>query len=146
MGEGSYGLYNMNADVGGTVDVRVEARNNTGALVYHHVYLHIIACVWLIGSSYNEPFTLTNLPFQSTLYIVMEPLWQNETKTLYLGKPRFKSYGASTDYYDSDTGVDIVTWNYTFQTVDPAGVTFLTYTSGVTMHGMCISLVAADMR
>lgn len=145
-GEGSYGIYNHTDTVGTTVNVKIKAYNNQGSDKTHSVYLWIAACVWWLGSSYCEPITLETLPFQSTLYLVLEPLWADNTKYLYLGKLRFKSFGAGTDYYSTASGTGIVTWNYTFETCDPAGVQLLTFTTSVTQFGTAITHIAADMR
>jgi hypothetical protein len=104
-------------------------------------YVSIVACPWILP--YNttiQPLTL-NFPQGSTLYIVMEPLWQDPTKTLKLGKTRAVSFGDSTDYYSTASGTGIVSWNYTFESVNVASCSLF-----VGGYGGCISIIAVDVR
>jgi hypothetical protein len=104
-------------------------------------YVSIVACPWILP--YNttiQPLTL-NFPQGSTLYIVMEPLWQDPTKTLKLGKTRAVSFGDSTDYYSTASGTGVLSWNYTFESVNVANCVLL-----VGGYGGCISIIAVDVR
>jgi hypothetical protein len=143
-GKGGYGLLVHTGEVGDTVNVKVKVYNNTGGTMDHAVKLRVVACVWWLAPA-SEPVTLSRLPFQSTLYLTLEPLWANPTKTLQVGKTRIGEF-LDCDYYSSTSGADIVDWNYTFETVDPEGVQIFTTVAALTHHGACISMIGADMR
>jgi hypothetical protein len=143
-GKGGYGLLIHEGEVGDTVNIKVKCENNTGGTLTHAVRLKVAACVWWLTPN-CEPVSLTRLPFQSTLYLTMEPLWANPTKTLQVGKARIGGF-SGCDYYSTTSGADIVNWNYTFETVDPEGIQIFATVAALTNHGACISMVGADIR
>lgn len=95
---------------------------------------------WLLPASDSEFISLC-FPQGSTLYIVTEPLWDNPTKNIRIGKIRVISFGASTDYYSSASGTGILTFNYTFESLRVEDITL--YVSGL---GGCISIIGVDVR
>jgi hypothetical protein len=96
-------------------------------------------CPWILIDS-HQPLTL-DFPQGSTLYLVMEPLTADATKTVKLGWPRFISFGDSTDYYSTASGTGILPWNYTFESVEVKNVGLF-----VGGYGGCISVIAVDVR
>ncbi|MEM3581526.1 MAG: hypothetical protein QXQ64_09785, partial [Candidatus Bathyarchaeia archaeon] len=97
-------------------------------------------CPWILGTSEHQPIQL-DFPQGSTLYLVLEPLWGNPTKTVKLGKKRAFSFGDATDYYSTASGTDILAWNYTFETVEVGQAVLL-----IGGYGGCISIIGVDVR
>jgi len=104
------------------------------------VHISITACPWILCDDDFEPVSL-DFPQGSTLYVTFEPLDEDPTKTVKLGKKRAVSFGDSTDYYSTSSGTGILNYNYTFETVqvDEVGL----YVSG---KGGCISILGVDVR
>jgi hypothetical protein len=105
------------------------------------VWMSIIGCPWILSD--DTAFSPVALAFsqQSTLYIVTEPLANNVSRTVRVGKKRGVSFGTATDYYYSSTGTDIVISSYTFESVSVPDVTL--YAFG---FPTCISIVGVDIR
>jgi len=100
----------------------------------------IVLCPWIIPAGEYEPVTL-NFPQGSTLYIVLEPLNDNPTKNVKIGKKRGVSFGDTTDYYYTASGTDILQADYTFESVEVESCSLL-----ISGHGGCISIIAVDVR
>jgi hypothetical protein len=100
--------------------------------------LSFFACPWIFSSAEYEPFSL-NFPPGSTLYVVLEPLSSDPTKTIKLGYPR--AWSLNCDYYSTSSGTGILAWNYTFENVPPSEC-ILKVSGG----GGCISIIAVDVR
>jgi hypothetical protein len=143
-GNGGHGLLVYEGAAGDTINVKLKVYNNTGGLLSFAGRMKAAACVWWLTPN-AEPVTLTRLPFLSTLYVTMEPLWANPTKTLNLGKGRIGAF-SGCDYYANTSGVDIVDWNYTFETVGPEGLQLFTTVAASTNHGACVGMIGADIR
>jgi hypothetical protein len=143
-GKGGFGRLVHEAEAGDTINIKVKVYNNTGGSLTLACRLKVAACVWWLSPT-CEPVTMTRLPFQSTLYVTMEPLWANPTKTLNVGKARIGEF-SGCDYYSNTSGADIVDWNYTFETVDPEGVQIFTTVAALANHGACIGMIGADIR
>jgi hypothetical protein len=109
-------------------------KDNAGTTVHISVY----ASPWLLGATDNEPVTL-DFSQGSTLYVTLEPLSGNPTKTGKLGKKRAVSYGDATDYYDLQTGAGLLKYSHTFSDVKPNKVSF--FAVGL---GGCISYIGVD--
>jgi len=104
------------------------------------VHISIVACPWILCGDDFEPVSL-DFPQGSTLYVTFEPLDEDPTKTVKLGKKRAVSFGDSTDYYSTSSGTGILNYNYTFETVQVGEVGL--YVSG---KGGCISILGVDVR
>jgi len=104
------------------------------------VHISITACPWILCDDDFEPVSL-DFPQGSTLYVTFEPLDEDPTKTVKLGKKRAISFGDSTDYYSTSSGTGILNYNYTFETVQVGEVGL--YVSG---KGGCISILGVDVR
>jgi hypothetical protein len=100
----------------------------------------IVLCPWIIPDAEYEPVTL-NFPQGSTLYIVLEPLNDNPTKSVKIGKKRGVSFGDLTDYYYTASGTDILQADYTFESVEVESCSLL-----ISGDGGCISIIAVDVR
>lgn len=104
------------------------------------VHISVFACPWLLAGIDNEPMTL-NFAQGSTLYLVLEPLTQDNTKTSEIGKVRAVTYGDTTDFYSTASGTGILSHSYTFELVDVTSVSVIL--SGL---GGCVSMVGLDER
>jgi len=104
------------------------------------VHISIVACPWILCDENHQPFTL-DFPQGSTLYLTLEPLDLDPTKNVRLGKKRAVSHGDSTDYYSTASGTGILSFNYTFETVEVEGCEL--WVNGL---GGCISIVGVDTR
>jgi hypothetical protein len=102
------------------------------------VNINIYACPWLLFGSNHEPVTL-DFPQNSTLYLMLEPLDTNPTKSVKVGKKRAVSFGDSTDFYSTASGTGLLSFSYRFDIVQIATVTL--YASGL---GACISHIGVD--
>jgi len=102
-------------------------------------YFSVVLCPWILGSL-CQPVSLA-APQGSTVYIVTEPTFVNETKSVKVGKPRGIDWGDSASYYYVNSGVDILTSSYTFDVVDITKAVL--YVSGV---GGCVGIIAVDVR
>jgi hypothetical protein len=138
--EGAYGLYRGLRTAGETLNVKVKAYNAVGSDVSVRAVLNHFACPWIITSVEYEPLSL-DFPQGSTLYLTLEPLSLNPTKTLKLGKKRAWSFGDSTDYYSAASGTDILSWSYTFEILKASDCLLL-----IGGDGGCISAIAVDVR
>jgi hypothetical protein len=103
-------------------------------------YISIVFSPWILPTSDSEPLTL-DFPQGSTLYITTEPLFTNPTKSIKIGKVRAVSFGDSTDYYSTASGVGILSFSYTFETVEVGKCALM-----VSGFGGCISIVGVDVR
>jgi len=139
-GEGAFGRLIFVADPETTYNIKINAANETGGAENHSVYLQIVICPWIIPNESYEPIAL-DFPQNSTLYLTLEPLELNPTKTVKLGKVRFISFGDSTDYYSTDSGVDRLDYDYTFETVDINEIILK-----ITGEGGCIAIIGVDIR
>lgn len=104
------------------------------------VTIYYVASPWLLSNTDYEPFAFS-FPQGSTLYVTLEPLIDNTTFALKIGKKRAVSFGDSTDYYYASTGTGILSSYYTFETVEVGGCVL--QTSG---YGGCVSIIAVDVR
>ena len=140
-GAGSYGLCILTIDAETSPTLTVTVYNyNTGATRTAALNIAAILCPWIIPTSEYEPITL-DFPQGSTIYVLLEPFLTNPTKTLKIGKQRFRSFGASTDYYYSASGTGILLANYTFETVGVSGCVML-----IGGYGGCIAAIGVDIR
>jgi hypothetical protein len=139
-GEGAFGYYEIRVKAGDTVNFEVKCHNNGLLTTTCVAVLSFFACPWIFpsGTAEYEPFSL-NFPPGSTLYVVLEPLSSDPTKTIKLGYPRAWSLGY--DYYSTSSGTGILAWNYTFENVPPSEC-ILKISGG----GGCISIIAVDVR
>jgi len=103
-------------------------------------YISVVFTPWVLATASFEPLSL-DVPQGSTIYITEEPLFTNPTKTVKIGKVRVVSFGDSTNYYYTNSGVDILASNYTFETVE-IDECILT----VSGYGGCISIIGVDVR
>ena len=139
-GEGAYGYYEVIVDPGASHTIELKVYNNSGAARTVRARLLAVACPWILPQNDFQPLTL-DFPQGSTLYVTLEPLSRNETKNLKIGKKRAASFGDSTDYYYTASGTDILSANYTFETVEVSEVI-------LTVNGLggCISVIGVDIR
>jgi hypothetical protein len=138
--EGAYGLYSFQANPAASLNIKINCYNNSGASQTVKACIIIIVSPWILGYSEGEVFNL-NFPQGSTLYVVMEPLWNDVTKTVKIGKKRARTFGDSTDYYYTASGTGILNGSHTFESVNVANCVLL-----VSGYGGCISIIAVDVR
>ena len=139
LSEGCHGRAYFPLEAGTSHTLEVKATNNLTSAYNARTVLNMVLSPWFLIDE-HQPLTL-NFPQGSTLYLVAEPLWQDPTKTIKLGWKRFVSFGDATDFYSATSGTGIVSWNYTFESVDVASCALL-----VGGYGGCISIIAVDVR
>jgi hypothetical protein len=139
-GVGAHGEYSAIVNAGDAINIKINAANTSASALNARAVIFVFACPWIIPSVEYEPLIL-NFPQGSTLYLVLEPLWQDPTKTVKLGKVRAWSFGDTTNYYSTTSGTGIVSWNYTFESVEVSSCLLL-----VSGYGGCISIIAVDVR
>lgn len=112
----------------------------TGATRACKAELHLVLCPWIIPYLEYSP---VELDFQqgSTLYVVGEPFTSDPTKKIRLGAARIKDFGDAANFYASSSGTGILSFNYTFETVEVEKVDLK-----VEGHGGCISIIGVDVR
>lgn len=104
------------------------------------VHISVIASPWILPYALSEIIS-SGFTSGSTFYLVAEPLWENVTKFLRIGKTRAASFGDDSDYYHADSGADIKEFSYTYEKLEPEDIPILV--SGI---GGCISAIGADFR
>lgn len=140
-GRGAYGFYVATIDAGDSAaTMTITVYNNYGGTRHVGWAIYVIVCPWIIPPTEFEPISLA-FGQQSTLYITLEPLDLNPTKTVKIGKQRFISFGDATDYYSSASGAGIISHSYTFESVEVANSVML-----VAGWGGCISAIGVDSR
>ena len=139
-GEGAYGCLRLVVDPGQTINIKLKAANGWSVSMTGHAWLWVFACPWIIPDQEYEPVNL-DFPDGSTLYLVLEPLNANPTKTVKIGKQRFVSFGDSTDYYYLASGTDILTATYTFELIPVQNCVLK-----IEGFGGCISVLGVDIR
>jgi len=135
--EGAYGYYTALITAGQTINVKVEVYNGSSDRNVRAIVI-VFACPWIIPSAEYEPLSLS-FPQGSTLYIVLEPLSSDPTKSIRLGYVR--AWDLGYNYYSTASGTGILNWNYTFEAV-PVEQCILLVSGG----GGCISIIAVDVR
>ncbi|MEM0010480.1 MAG: hypothetical protein QXT84_02160, partial [Candidatus Bathyarchaeia archaeon] len=95
---------------------------------------------WLPPATETEIVSL-NCPQGSTIYVVFEPLLEDQSKYIYLGKKRIIPLGQ--DYYSSAGGTGILTWSYTFDLISVEQVELLAKN---VRHCGCITMIGVDVR
>lgn len=107
------------------------------------VYVAVTICPWLLTGSNTSvsPFPVTaDFPPNSTLYVTLEPLIEDVTSFVAIGKPRCISFGDTTDYYEIAEATGINGLTYTFELVSPDNVGC--YVGG---YGACIAYIGVDV-
>ncbi|MEM2249051.1 MAG: hypothetical protein QXJ46_06045 [Candidatus Bathyarchaeia archaeon] len=136
--EGAYGYYETVINADQTVNIKLKVYNATGSSLNVRAIMYIFMCPWIIGAQAYEPLNLT-FPQGSTLYLVLEPLNSDPTKTIQLGGAR--AWDLGYNYYNTASGTGILYWNYTFESVEVGQCVLL-----VSGNGGCISIIAVDVR
>jgi len=137
---GSYGRYVIALDPSTQYNLKLKAYNGCGSSRDCRAYVDIILCPWILSDVDYEPVSL-DFPQGSTLYVVLEPLGQNPTKYVRVGKQRFMSFGDTTDYYASLSGAGILSFDYTFETVEVVNSVL-----NVKGWGGCVGAIGVDVR
>ena len=130
------------ADSEGSISIEVKVYNGYSSAKTVNVYLQAYSSVWLIPSSLTDMVEL-DVPFQSTIYIVSEPLWADPTKQFVLGYAKAWSTVFNLDNYYSASGTGILTVSYTFDLYPSRGVPGFLKWSG---EGGTITFIVADVR
>ena len=130
------------ADAEGSIPIEVKIYNGYTEAKTVNVHLQAYSSVWLMPSSLTDMVEL-DVPFQSTIYIVSEPLWGNPTKQFVLGYAKAWSTVFNLDNYYSVSGADILTFSYTFDLYPSRGVPGFLKWSG---EGASITFIVADVR
>jgi len=130
------------ADSEGSISIEVKVYNGYSSAKTVNVYLQAYSSVWLMPSSLVDMVEL-DVPFQSTIYIVSEPLWDDPTKTFALGYAKAWSTVFNQDNYYSASGTGILTISYTFDLYPSRGVPGFLKWSG---EGASITFIVADVR
>jgi len=135
---GGYGYFETILNAGTTYNIKLKVINTTGSSKTVNAILTILICPWIIGSSEFEPLDLI-FPQGSTLYLVLEPLSSDPTKTVKLGYVR--AWDLGYNFYSTASGAGILSWNYTFESVEVENCVLL-----ISGSGGCISIIAVDVR
>jgi len=130
------------ADSEGSISIEVKVYNGYTVAKTVNVYLQAYSSVWLMPSSLTDMVEL-DVPFQSTIYIVSEPLWADPTKQFILGYAKAWSTVFNQDNYYSASGTGILTVSYTFDLYPSRGVPGFLKWSG---EGASITFIVADVR
>ncbi|MCW4045235.1 MAG: hypothetical protein NWE94_06940 [Candidatus Bathyarchaeota archaeon] len=130
---GASALYAVSLSAGSSHSFAITKRSGATA-----VHISIYASPWLLCGSDHEPVTL-DFPQNSTLYLLLEPLDANPTKTVKVGKKHAVSFGDAADYYSTSSGTGLLSFSYRFEVVQVDTVTL--YASGL---GACISHIGVD--
>ena len=141
-GEGAFGRLVKVLEPGAAYRLRLDAYNDTGSEQNCRAVVSIIMCPWIIPDEEYNPVAL-DFPQGSTLYVFLEPLNDNPTKYVKIGKQRFVSFGEAMDYYASQSGTDILEFSYTFEVVEVEKSTAMLRISG---YGGCVSILGVDVR
>jgi hypothetical protein len=104
------------------------------------VSVSILFSPWILNSV-DTQFVTLNFPRGSTIYLTLEPLVSDPSKTVKIGSKRAVSFGDTTDYYHTASGTGILNDSYTFETVDTTNC--IVVSSGL---GGCISIIGVDIR
>jgi len=123
--------------------LRIDVYNAFGSTQNCSARVDIIICPWFLADVDYEPVSL-DFSQGSTLYVILEPLgiqYNNPTKYARVGKQRFVSFGDATDYYKTVSGTGILSFDYTFETVEV--VNSLLHVKGL---GGCVSTIGVDVR
>ena len=105
------------------------------------LYLSVIACPWILTTALrhgHSPVTI-DLPQSSTIYTNLGSLFIDSTKNAYIGMQKGLSFGISDFYAYGTTDAGILSFSYTFTTVDVAAVAFIA--DGL---GGCIENIGID--
>jgi len=138
--EGACGFHRLIGSPGETINIKIKCYNKVNATVNVRAIVSYFCCPWFIWTSEYEPIVL-DFPQGSTIYVTLEPLDTNPTKTIKLGKSRFVSFGDATDYYSTDSGAGILTWDYTFEFVTVSDCLLK-----IAGFGGCVSYIGVDIR
>jgi len=139
--EGAYGKLIVVLDPSTEYNIQIKVHNhNTGTTRNVRAVIWIMLCPWIIPPTEYEPFTL-DFPQGSTLYLILEPLDSDPTKTVKIGKKRFISFGDATDYYYTASGTGILNVSYTFEITEVSNCVLL-----ISGFGGCISIIGVDVR
>lgn len=139
-GRGAYGRLVALADPGTARTLRIDVYNWYGTTQTCTAQVDFVICPWILADVYYEPVSL-DFPQGSTLYVYAEPLGQNLTKFISVGKVRFVSFGDATDYYKTVSGTGILTFDYNFEVVEVVNSVL-----NVKGYGGCISTIGVDVR
>ena len=139
-GRGAYGRYVAPFNPNVQVNLRIKVYNIYGSDQNCLARVELILCPWILADTDYEPVSL-NFADGSTLYVVAEPLNENPTKYVRIGKTRFNSFGDATDYYASSSGMNLVAFDYTFEMVEVANSVL-----HVKGFGGCIGTIGVDVR
>ena len=138
---GLFGKKFLRLDPNKTFNVKVKVNNLSGYNRNVRASIHIVVCPWFfVTDEDHEPLKL-DFPQGSTLYVTLEPLLENPTKTVKIGRKRFKDFGDSCNYYYTASGTDILNAYYTFEMVEPEKVQLF-----VKGKNSCISIIGVDVR
>ena len=140
-GRGAFGRYVAAFDPNVQANLKIKVYNNYASQAWDCLArVEIILCPWILAADDYEPVSL-NFADGSTLYVVAEPLSENPTKYVRIGKTRFNSFGDATDYYASSSGTNLVAFDYTFEMVEVANSVL--HAKG---FGGCIGIIGVDVR
>jgi len=144
-GEGSFAIAKIIKNPGNQVHIILTGNDTTDSTMDMTVDVWVFACPWILPGGWSEPISL-DFPIYSTLNVMVEPLMNNGTAAVYLGKQRAKSFGSDTDYYDSASGSGILIFTHTFEKIKPSALQLLFYTLSSPMWASCISNIMVDVR
>ncbi|MEM3708823.1 MAG: hypothetical protein QXF43_04185 [Nitrososphaerales archaeon] len=139
-GEGAYGRLSIALDPNTQYNLKINCYNGFSSAYNGRVIVSIIICPWILPDTDTEVISL-DFPQGSTLYVITEPLADNPTKYIKIGKKRGISFGDNTDYYSLTSGTGILSHSYTFEIIDVSNSVLL-----VSGFGGCISALAVDVR
>ncbi|MCW4002424.1 MAG: hypothetical protein NWE95_00720 [Candidatus Bathyarchaeota archaeon] len=132
---GASAMYACSLSVGTSHSFAISKDNGSTA-----VHISIYASPWLLFGTVNQPVTL-GFPQGSTLYLMLEPLNLNPTKTVGVGKKRAVSFGDATDYYSTGSGTGLLSFSCTLDVVSVSDVNL--YLAGL---GGCVGYIGVDTR
>ncbi len=126
----------LTATLGSAHTVAISAANP-----FTVVMVSVVSCPWILSDTPAFPVAANSFSQGSTIYCFAEPLFNDPTKNIYVGKPRAISFGAASLYYAQASGTGIINFSYLFDIADLTSIQLLA--AGL---GGCIATVAVDVR
>lgn len=107
------------------------------------VHISVVGCPWILGSAIHAPVNLTFSQL-STIYVILNPLFDDKVKFVGVGQPRSISFGNATDYYNSASGLGLLSYSYMIDAPDVSQVDL--YVSNSAGTGGCVEVIGVDLR
>jgi hypothetical protein len=138
-GTDAFGIYCYKLFVPLTVGV---SHTITINLTSASAYASVVACPWILTTALRNGHSPINIdsPQLSTLYANLGSLFYDSTKDAYIGMPKGVSFGIGDFYAQGTTEIGILSFSYSFASVNVAYISFI-----VDGLGGCIENIGVDI-